>query len=101
MIASSIEEMTGAKDHVTDRTNRSEKRHDNEIGIHSVRGGSDIGEHEVIFFGNGERLSIKHVAEGRELFAVGALRACSYILKKSAGYYDMRSLLLDCGKVKK
>jgi 4-hydroxy-tetrahydrodipicolinate reductase len=101
MIASAIEEQTGPREHVTDRTERSQKRPDNEIGIHSVRGGSDIGEHEVIFFGNGERLSIKHVAEGRELFAQGALRACSYIIKKPAGYYDMRSLLLDYGKVKK
>ena len=101
MIASAIEEQTGPRERVTDRTERSQKRPDNEIGIHSVRGGSDIGEHEVIFFGNGERLYIKHVAEGRELFAQGALRACSYIIKKPAGYYDMRSLLLDYSKVKK
>ena len=98
MIASAIEEVKGPMDHVTDRTGRSEKRPYNEIGIHSVRGGSDIGEHEVIFFGNGERLSIKHFAEGRELFASGALRACSYIVTKEAGYYDMRSLLLDHGR---
>ncbi len=101
MIASSIEEQVGERTHTFDRTGRSEKRPYNEIGIHSVRGGSDIGEHEVIFFGNGERLSIKHVAEGRELFAQGALRACSYILTKPAGFYDMRSLLLDCGRENK
>ncbi|MBO4423123.1 MAG: 4-hydroxy-tetrahydrodipicolinate reductase [Clostridia bacterium] len=100
MIASAIEESRGPLDHVYDRTERSEKRPQGEIGIHSVRGGSDIGEHEVIFFGNGERMSIKHVAEGRELFAQGALRACSYIVTKPAGYYDMRSLLLDIGKEK-
>ena len=97
MIASSIEEVTGKRNHTYDRTERSEKRPANEIGIHSVRGGTDIGEHEVIFFGNGERLSIKHVAEGRELFAQGALRACSYTVTKPAGYYDMRTLLMDCG----
>ncbi len=101
MIASTIEEKTGPLKHVSDRTERSEKRPDNEIGIHSVRGGTDTGEHEVIFFGNGERMSIKHVAEGRELFARGALRACSYIVTKPAGYYDMRTLLLDCGKESK
>ena len=97
MIASSIEEIVGKREHVYDRTGRSEKRPADEIGIHSVRGGTDIGEHEVIFFGNGERLSIKHVSEGRELFAQGALRACSYIMQKSAGYYDMRTLLMECG----
>ncbi|MBR4256597.1 MAG: 4-hydroxy-tetrahydrodipicolinate reductase [Clostridia bacterium] len=101
MIASAIEERTGEMDHVTDRTDRSEKRPDREIGIHSVRGGTDIGEHEVIFFGRGERMSIKHIAEGRELFAQGALRACSYLVNKPAGYYDMRSLLLECGKESK
>ena len=97
MIASAIEETTGEKKHTYDRTQRSEKRPDDEIGIHSVRGGTDTGEHEVIFFGKGERLSIKHVAEGRELFAQGALRACSYIVTKPAGFYDMRALLMDCG----
>ena len=101
MIASSIEEQIGKRNHVTDRTERSEKRPDDEIGIHSVRGGTDIGEHEVIFFGKGERMSIKHVAEGRELFAQGALRACSYLVNKPAGFYDMRSLLLECGKESK
>ena len=101
MIASAIEERIGERSHVTDRTERSEKRHDDEIGIHSVRGGTDTGEHEVIFFGSGERMSIKHVAESRQLFAQGALRACSYIISKPAGFYDMRSLLIDCGKGKK
>lgn len=101
MIASSIEEQIGKRNHVTDRTERSEKRPDDEIGIHSVRGGTDIGEHEVIFFGKGERMSIKHIAEGRELFAQGALRACSYLVSKPAGFYDMRSLLLECGKESK
>ena len=101
MIASSIEEITGERKHTYDRTERSEKRPDDEIGIHCVRGGTDIGEHEVIFFGKGERLSIKHVAEGRELFARGALRACSYMIGKPAGYYDMRSLLMECGPERK
>ena len=97
MIASSIEEITGERKHTYDRTERSERRPYDEIGIHSVRGGTDIGEHEVIFFGKGERLSIKHIAEGRELFAQGALRACSYIVGKPAGYCDMRTLLMECG----
>lgn len=97
MIASSIEEAVGERTHTFDRTGRSEKRLDNEIGIHSVRGGTDIGEHEVIFFGKGERLSIKHIAESRDLFAEGSLRACSYIISKPAGYYDMKKLLMDYG----
>lgn len=98
MIASSVEEAVGAREHVADRTGRRMKRPCGEIGIHSVRGGTDVGEHEIIFFGNGERMSIKHVAESRELFAQGALRAASFIVTRPAGYYDMRSLLLSYGE---
>lgn len=95
MIASEIQSVREGAELVYDRTGRSCRRPDNEIGIHSVRGGTDVGEHEVIFFGQGERLSIKHVAEGRELFAKGALCAAAYMIGKPAGFYDMKSLLSD------
>lgn len=98
MIASEIESATGEREHVYERQSRSAKRTDREIGIHSVRGGTDTGEHEVIFFGKGERISIKHISEGRDLFAEGALRAASYMIGKPAGFYDMKSLLKESVK---
>jgi 4-hydroxy-tetrahydrodipicolinate reductase len=65
------------------------KRDPNEIGIHAVRGGNIIGDHEIIFAGKGECIEIKHTAISREVFAVGALKACEYIYKKESGLYTM------------
>lgn len=65
------------------------KRHHKEIGIHAIRGGNIIGDHEVIFAGQGEVIEIKHSAISREVFAVGALRACSFIYGKEKGLYSM------------
>ena len=64
-----------------------------EIGIHSVRGGSIVGEHEVIFAGANEVVSISHSAASREIFANGALRAAIYLADKSAGLYSMTDLI--------
>lgn len=69
------------------------KRDKNEIGIHSIRGGSIVGEHEVIFAGKGEIIEFKHTALSREVFAVGALRACEYMYKKEAGFYNMDNVI--------
>jgi len=65
------------------------KRHHKEIGIHAVRGGSIVGEHEIIFAGQGETITISHSALSREVFAVGALKACEFIYNKKAGMYNM------------
>jgi len=65
------------------------KRHHKEIGIHAVRGGSIVGEHEIIFAGQGETITISHSALSREVFAVGALKACEFIHNKKAGLYNM------------
>jgi len=64
-------------------------RHHKEIGIHAVRGGSIVGEHEIIFAGQGETITISHTALSREVFAVGALKACEFMYNKSAGMYNM------------
>jgi 4-hydroxy-tetrahydrodipicolinate reductase len=64
-----------------------------EIGIHSVRGGDVVGDHTVIFAGNGERLELTHRASSRETFARGALRAARWVVGKSPGLYDMRDVL--------
>lgn len=69
------------------------KRVHNEIGIHSIRGGSIVGEHEIIFAGQGETIEIKHSALSREVFAMGALKACQFMAKKNPGLYSMDDML--------
>jgi 4-hydroxy-tetrahydrodipicolinate reductase len=69
------------------------ERATSEIGIHSVRGGDIVGDHTVIFAGNGERLELTHRASSRETFARGALRAARWVIGKPPGLYDMRAVL--------
>jgi 4-hydroxy-tetrahydrodipicolinate reductase len=69
------------------------EREKSEIGIHSVRGGDVVGDHTVIFAGQGERVELTHRASSRETFARGALRAARWVLGKPPGLYDMRSVL--------
>ena len=69
------------------------KREPNEIGIHAVRGGSIVGEHEVIFAGQGETIEIKHTAISREVFAIGAIKACIYMANQTPGLYNMDDVL--------
>ncbi|MBO4468205.1 MAG: 4-hydroxy-tetrahydrodipicolinate reductase [Clostridia bacterium] len=76
-----------------DRHSKRQKRPKNEIGIHSVRGGTIVGEHEVVFAGNDEVISLSHTAFSKEVFAMGALRAAKFIAGKPAGLYDMSDIL--------
>src|SRR5436853_4027670 len=69
------------------------ERERSEIGIHSVRGGDVVGDHTVIFAGQGERVELTHRASSRETFARGALRAARWVIRKPAGLYDMRDVL--------
>lgn len=69
------------------------KREHNEIGVHAIRGGSIVGEHEIIFAGQGETIELKHTAISREVFAVGSLKACAFMCDKSKGLYDMNNVL--------
>jgi 4-hydroxy-tetrahydrodipicolinate reductase len=69
------------------------ERERSEIGIHSVRGGDAVGDHTVIFAGQGERLELTHRASSRETFARGALRAARWVIGKPPGLYDMRDVL--------
>jgi 4-hydroxy-tetrahydrodipicolinate reductase len=69
------------------------EREKEEIGIMSVRGGDVVGEHTVIFFGQGERLEITHRATSRENFARGALLAAKWIAHKEEGIYSMEDVL--------
>ncbi|MCH5137678.1 4-hydroxy-tetrahydrodipicolinate reductase [Clostridiaceae bacterium UIB06] len=65
------------------------KRSHKEIGIHAIRGGSIVGDHEVIFAGQGEVIEISHYAISREVFAVGSLKACQFMYGKENGLYSM------------
>lgn len=76
-----------------DRHSKREKRPQNEIGIHSIRGGNIVGEHEVVFAGHDEVISLTHRATSKEVFAVGAIKAAIYMNGKSAGLYDMNNVI--------
>jgi 4-hydroxy-tetrahydrodipicolinate reductase len=63
------------------------------IGFSTIRGGDIVGEHTVLFAGEGERLEITHRAHSRKNFAQGALRAVAWVANASPGWYDMDDLL--------
>jgi dihydrodipicolinate reductase len=69
------------------------ERASNEIGIHSIRGGTIVGEHEVAFCGPEEIVTLSHSAQSRDVFASGAVRAALYLISKPAGYYNMQDLV--------
>lgn len=75
------------------RHDKKEKRKKNEIGIHSIRGGTEVGKHTVYFFGDNESFEITHTVNSRSIFANGALKAASFIIDKPAGLYTMKDLL--------
>lgn len=68
-------------------------REKNEIGVHSIRGGSVIGEHSVIFYGDDEIIEIKHTSTSRRIFANGAIKAAKFLLGKNPGLYRMKEVL--------
>jgi 4-hydroxy-tetrahydrodipicolinate reductase len=64
-----------------------------EIGISAMRAGEIVGEHTLLLAGRGERLELRHVAQDRSCFAVGALRAAAWVHEKQPGLYDMEAVL--------
>ena len=66
-----------------------------EIGLHAVRGGTIVGEHEVMFCGDDEIITLAHSARSKKVFAAGAIRAAKWIAGKPAGMYDMKNVLAD------
>jgi len=69
------------------------ERTDEEIGMHSLRGGDVVGDHTVMYAGSGERLELTHRAASRETFANGALRAAQWAVQQSPGLYNMQNVL--------
>jgi len=95
MIADGIKNVKQDSEYIYDRTKVRQKRAQNEIGIHSVRGGSIVGEHEVLFAGRNENITLRHSALSREVFADGALKAAEFISGKGAGMYNMSDCLKE------
>ena len=81
-------------DYTYDRSSRREKRPEKEIGISAVRGGTIVGEHEVIYAGIDEVIEIKHTAYSRAVFAKGAVDAAKYLASKETGMYNMADVLI-------
>ena len=85
--------LTQTPAYVYDRHSQRKKRSNTEIGLHSVRGGTIVGDHEIIFAGTDEVIEIAHHASSKEVFAVGAVRAAHFIYNKKAGMYNMTDLV--------
>lgn len=77
---------------VYDRSQVSEKRGSKDIGISTIRGGTIVGEHEVLFAGHDEVISIKHSAQSKDIFARGALKAAEQLVDKENGFYTYNNL---------
>ncbi len=95
-LADAINEAADNKfEYVYDRTGRSEKRSANEIGISAVRGGTIVGDHDVIFAGQDEVITLSHRAYSRAVFAKGAISAARFMVGKQPGLYDMSDVIGD------
>ena len=96
MLADTINEaFDGGKKYVNGREGIVGAREKTEIGIHAVRGGTIVGEHEVMFAGEDEIITITHSARSKRVFAVGAIRAAKFLKGKEAGMYEMKHLLAE------
>ena len=94
MLADAINEtLDNSKHFVYDRHSRRQKREKAEIGMHSIRGGTIVGEHDVIFAGHDEVLTLSHSAASKSVFAEGAINAALFLKGQPAGLYDMSKLV--------
>ena len=93
-LADSLNEaMDNQYHYVYDRSQRREQRDDKEIGISAVRGGTIVGDHEVIFAGPDEVIEFKHTAYSKAVFGKGAVEAAKFLAGKPAGRYDMSDVI--------
>ena len=93
-LANSINEARNNEyEYVYDRSQVRQKRGDKELGISAVRGGSIVGDHDVIFAGQDEVITFSHTAYSRAVFAKGAISAAKFLAGKSAGLYDMSDVI--------
>lgn len=78
-----------------ERHTKREKRNKTEIGMHSIRGGTIVGEHDIIFAGHDEIIKLSHSALSKNIFAIGAINAAKYLSKKTKGMYSMKDLVRE------
>lgn len=94
MLANSINSsLNNSMNYTYNRSDSREKRKQNEIGIHSVRGGTEVGKHTVLFLGDNESFEITHTVSSRKIFASGAIKAATFIVNKQNGLYGMENLV--------
>ena len=94
MIAEALNnELDNKMTYVYDRHNVRRAREANEIGMHAIRGGTIVGEHDIIFAGHDEVITLSHSAASKEVFAAGSINAAVFIAGKESGLYDMSDLL--------
>ncbi|MDE5769831.1 MAG: 4-hydroxy-tetrahydrodipicolinate reductase, partial [Oscillospiraceae bacterium] len=94
MLADSINQTLNNSCHyVYDRHSKRQKREASEIGMHAVRGGTIVGEHDIIFAGHDEVITLSHSATSKEVFAVGAVNAAVFLANRKPGLYDMSALM--------
>ncbi len=87
------EALEGDYENVYDRSGRRQQRPEKEIGYSAVRGGTIVGEHDVIFAGSDEVLTFSHTAYSRGVFGKGAIQAAKFLKGKPAGLYDMSDVI--------
>lgn len=93
-LADSInEEFDNQFEYVYDRSGKRERRTDKEIGISAVRGGTIVGDHDIIFAGEDEVITFSHRAYSKALFGKGAVQAAKFLKGKPAGKYDMKDVI--------
>lgn len=94
MIAEAINnELDDKMKYVYDRHSVRKPRDHDEIGMHSIRGGTIVGEHDIIFAGHDEVITLSHSAQSKEVFAAGAVNAAVYLAKQEKGLYEMSDLV--------
>lgn len=94
LLADAINESVENKlDYTFDRSERHEARRADEIGISAIRGGTIVGDHDVIFAGEDEVITLNHRAYSRKIFAKGAIAAAGFLKGKTAGLYDMSDVI--------
>ncbi len=93
MLADAVKDVAPEKFYTYGRNGIVGKRDANEIGIHAIRGGGIVGEHQVIFASNFETITLTHQATDRSVFADGAIKACEFIVGKPVGLYNMSDVI--------
>ena len=93
MLADAVKDVQTEKHYTYGREGQVGKRDKTEIGIHAVRGGTIVGDHDVIFAGNYETVTLSHQATDRSVFASGAVKAAEYIANKKSGLYNMNDVI--------